>query len=511
MNPRASPPSLWMHHPASEGGSGRGTTHTRGVSANAERGLRVLGFPLQVSPWFFVLLLILGAPREQRWTTEVLVGMFIWVAVGVTGVIWHELGHALAMRRYGYSPSIALHGMGGHTAWGRGPSPTAKQRLWVSLAGPFAGFALGGLVFALGLLVDLESQHWAVQRAYLVLLWVNIGWGVINLLPMLPWDGGHVVEALADRVTGGNGRKPAAVVTFLFAVPLLVWIVYTFGFSLTTLWTGFLLTTSLRIAGRAFQKEPPPRTLEGTLTRSDGPLEALARARAALTQAGPGEKLVSRVLYGATSEDWAQLGADLEHHVLPRLESPDDRATARELAAWAQLLAGDPDDAVRNVEVMRETHEPSPALSSLVALAEERWERALDDAEDLDPREEEAERALLRAYALAMLGRHEEAGDAIGRDRDRGAVVDASLFRAGRFDAAAELGRTLWERFGSPEDAYNAACSHARAGRPGESMAWLERAIDSGYTDADHLERDPDLASVRAHAGFDALLARLRS
>lgn len=492
-----------------EGGFRSGATHTRGVSAETETGPRLFGFPIRVSPWFFMILLFLGAPRSGEWTPEVLVGLAIWLGVGAVGVIWHELGHAFAMRHYGYSPSIALHGMGGHTSWGRGPTPSATQRLWVSLAGPFAGFAVGAIVFAVGQLADVAHAHWAARELYTVLLYVNVGWGIINLLPMLPWDGGHAVEALADRLTGGKGRKPAAVVTFLVAVPLLAWVVITFGFSLTTAWLGLLLGLSLRQAARAFSDPRPARSSQPL-----PPREALERARRALAwdeAAGhrSAERLVGRVLYGARAADWARLAEDLERGVLPELESADDRATARELSAWARLLAGDTDGAAANVQVMRESHEPSPALGSLVALRGGRWEEALACAEGLDPEAEEGERALLRAYALTMLDRHEEAGDAVGDDPERGALVEASLFRDGRFDAAAELARVLWERTGGADHAYNAACSHARARRPDRAIAWLERAVDSGYDDLEHLERDEDLASLRGTSAYEALRAKL--
>ena len=78
-----------------------------------------------------------------------------------------------------------------------------------------------------------------------------------------------------------------------------------------------------------------------------------------------------------------------------------------------------------------------------------------------------------------------------------------------RFDAAAAFGASLFERFGDAEDAYNTACSHSRAGRADEGLAWLERAVEAGYQDLDHLESDEDMAAVRALAGYTLIRDRV--
>jgi Flp pilus assembly protein TadD len=66
----------------------------------------------------------------------------------------------------------------------------------------------------------------------------------------------------------------------------------------------------------------------------------------------------------------------------------------------------------------------------------------------------------------------------------------------------------------APEDPsvrYNLACSLALSGRPDEALAELERSVELGYDDPKQLETDDDLASLRTHARFQALLARLRA
>ena len=60
-----------------------------------------------------------------------------------------------------------------------------------------------------------------------------------------------------------------------------------------------------------------------------------------------------------------------------------------------------------------------------------------------------------------------------------------------------------------PEDflaRYNLACSLARAGHADEAIDALSRAILLGYDDLAHMESDPDLASLKDHPDFRALL-----
>ena len=40
-------------------------------------------------------------------------------------------------------------------------------------------------------------------------MWVNLGWGVLNLLPILPLDGGHIASSVAELVAGRKGRLAA--------------------------------------------------------------------------------------------------------------------------------------------------------------------------------------------------------------------------------------------------------------------------------------------------------------
>jgi len=61
-----------------------------------------------------------------------------------------------------------------------------------------------------------------------------------------------------------------------------------------------------------------------------------------------------------------------------------------------------------------------------------------------------------------------------------------------------------------PTIRYNLACSLALCGRGETALDMLERAVELGYADLEHLLEDEDLASLRAEVRFRTLIERLR-
>jgi len=58
---------------------------------------------------------------------------------------------------------------------------------------------------------------------------------------------------------------------------------------------------------------------------------------------------------------------------------------------------------------------------------------------------------------------------------------------------------------------YNLACLRARQGAAEQALAELRLAVDSGFSDASALRRDPDLAAVRTVPGFQEVVASAAS
>ena len=147
--------------------------------------------PVLVRPVFF-LIPLLGAFQLPP------VQIAIWAVIVFFSVLLHELGHAWAMQAFGFAPSVELHGMGGLTHWPERAAPSAAVNLAVSLAGPGIQLLLGLAVWGLSRTLALSPMLSFVAGQ---LVWVNIGWALVNLLPILPWDGGNSLDAFIRVLT----------------------------------------------------------------------------------------------------------------------------------------------------------------------------------------------------------------------------------------------------------------------------------------------------------------------
>ncbi len=192
--------------------------------------LNVLNFPVYIAPTFWLLAGVIGmlysnTPMTGAGISANLGPIFIYGVAVFLSILVHELGHALAWRRYGHAPQILLHGMGGRTSVqvARDRMPGPKQRLVVTLAGPGFGLALGlsivGLTQGLSMM-GLWPDMPLLSDFAMAMIWINIGWSIFNMVPLLPLDGGHAVEA-AVSWAGKDGRKVALWVSVLSAAGFL--------------------------------------------------------------------------------------------------------------------------------------------------------------------------------------------------------------------------------------------------------------------------------------------------
>lgn len=117
----------------------------------------------------------------------------LWAPVLFISVLLHELAHAGAIAMFGYGGSqIVLGGMGGVTVSQR--RGKAWHDMIISLAGPLASFALAWLTTQMIVKMPYAMTD-PMLIAFLPLLrTANFWWGVFNLIPVSPLDGGHVVR-----------------------------------------------------------------------------------------------------------------------------------------------------------------------------------------------------------------------------------------------------------------------------------------------------------------------------
>ena len=202
--------------------------------------LTIGGIPVYVERsilMLLVLFLLLGAGSGPAGVLRSL----ILCVVAIASIIWHELGHAFAVKRLGYGDSvIVLHGLGGVTQW-RG-SPNRRDRILIALAGPGFGLILGGAVWALVLGIGMPEDFLLRTFAW-ALLFINIGWSIFNLMPIWPLDGGHVlryalvsprrsqsrtlqISLVASMITAGILIAFSAMIQAIFMVVLLGFLLY---------------------------------------------------------------------------------------------------------------------------------------------------------------------------------------------------------------------------------------------------------------------------------------------
>jgi Zn-dependent protease len=284
--------------------------------------------PVRIHATFFLMAAFLGLYDTN------LVAIASWVAIVLVSVLFHELGHASMGLAFGLEPRIDLHGMGGTTSWATAKPLSHAKRIAISLAGPFAGFALWAVVLLLaraGVFPDTPLWRGLLGQTK----FVNVWWGVLNLLPLLPLDGGNVMTQALHALTGGHGERPARITSIVVAVvllPLALW----WGS-----WWGALLVFSFLASNWRGLQELGAR-------EHDAPMHAsLEKAQAALEA-----KDAARVLEFARPVALAARTAQV-------------RAEALHLVAFGFLLEGRVADADAAIAALPRGYAPHPQLLAL--------------------------------------------------------------------------------------------------------------------------------------------------
>jgi len=208
--------------------------------------VEIAGIGVRIHATFLLLVVWLGArtvARGESFGAFASVLSFVLLLFGC--IVLHELGHALAARRFGIGTrDITLLPIGGVARLERMPRD-AKQEFLVAMAGPAVNLAIAAGLFAVSTLLqgaptslpaDLETAG-LLER----LIWVNVALLVFNLVPAFPMDGGRALRALlatrlpfatATRAAAGLGQGIAVIFglvgvlanPFLVFIALFVWI-----------------------------------------------------------------------------------------------------------------------------------------------------------------------------------------------------------------------------------------------------------------------------------------------
>ncbi len=190
----------------------------------------VLGFPVRIDTSALFIGLFIGM-RLGRNAPMILGGFFF-------SILLHELGHALAFRKFGASSFITLHGMGGTTASFNAQGLTDRQHIFVSLAGPLSQLIL------LGLPALVANYYYGPygQLGYFLstMIFINVGWALVNLLPIYPLDGGQVLHRLLRVRNVSDPWRISQIVTVAVGIPLAL-VAYQFGYRIGAFLVGYMV------------------------------------------------------------------------------------------------------------------------------------------------------------------------------------------------------------------------------------------------------------------------------
>lgn len=181
---------------------------------------QLFGIPVEVQPFFWVTTALLGGAFNAR-TPDTILWVALFVLAAFVSIIVHELGHATVGLKYGGGRARILLTAFGGLAMNEGGRFHKEGRFRMIAAGPGAGFVLFVVVVAVlclcfndaDVLAFLSSvlfgqrpsfrtmelavfmrENQVIHMLVRHLLWINFWWGIINLLPVMPLDGGQIAD-----------------------------------------------------------------------------------------------------------------------------------------------------------------------------------------------------------------------------------------------------------------------------------------------------------------------------
>lgn len=215
----------------------------------------LFGFHVRVAWGFWILAAVIGWQPTQN--ADLYFGevgtspgagvlLALWAASLLVSILVHELGHSLMHRYYGMDSRIVLYHFGGlaipgsFTAWD-GARRRYVDRPWqqiaISAAGPGAQMLLALVVWAIATAAQLDLGMTRFLERFIdlplpegrqtdsavlyvitdVLVRLSVFWAFLNLLPILPLDGGNILRELLRLFRVNDAWRAAAMVSMVVA------------------------------------------------------------------------------------------------------------------------------------------------------------------------------------------------------------------------------------------------------------------------------------------------------
>lgn len=200
---------------------------------------RLFGFDVHVRAGFVVFLVLIAMINPSAFG--------LWVAAGIAVfTLLHELGHAVAARRAGADAEISLDFLAGYTSFRPRRPLTRPQRAGITAAGPLTQIILSTAVLvALGanpLSIDSVRESDVTYAIW----WAGPVIGVLNLIPVLPLDGGHLVHTAFEPLLGKDSIRTMAIASMVITAGGAA-VFYVTGYRGFTIFIAFLLITQYQM------------------------------------------------------------------------------------------------------------------------------------------------------------------------------------------------------------------------------------------------------------------------
>jgi Zn-dependent protease len=424
----------------------------------------------------FALALGLSAGRPGDVSTAEVVG--VWVVLVFLSVLFHELGHAVAFRAFGYRSTVQLVLFGGITTPETDQPLTWGKDVVCTLSGPAVGVALGLLC----LVLHPRASSALIEYTLEVGTWTNLVWAGFNLLPILPMDGGRVSRAVLGRIFGRSGVAGAYALGVLFCGGV-AYLLFRTG------WGGpVTLVFLLLFAAQNFQG-------------------LMAAWRTAPDAPAPPQLIEAETLF--RSGEWARARA-LASVLLDGELAAATRSRIHHLLGWIALKEGEGRRALDEFsQVQGRPIEPQALAAAFSLIGDDTraiplWEQAA--RQSADP-------TILHEWAGALLRHGDVRAAAAVPGVDLATAYERAervAFLRGAYSEAARFGEESLARRPSAARAYDVACDYARAGDLRRAMALLVRARDLGYSDREAAMGDPDLVPLAGEPAFQEWLSSLQ-
>ncbi|MFT3773476.1 MAG: hypothetical protein QM820_49500 [Minicystis sp.] len=419
---------------------------------------RVLGIPVRVETTFLITTFILGYSGRSS-----LRSFLSWLGVVFVSVLVHELGHALVGRRFGLEPDIVLYGWGGLTSWTSGSQPSPPRRLAIAIAGPAVGIVLGLACWLAKGAVPLNALQ--VRRVLDDFVYASAIWGAVNLVPILPLDGGLAFEALLAMIVPRYEKQGARLVSAIAGIGVGV-LALQRGWLMVGVFATWLGINSARALVRA-RREAQDEVL-------------IARYRSVFSDAIENEdgEALTAVALQALREAQAERARTwvLENLAIGRALAEDFEGAVDAIASAPTAMS----TAVEGFVVRRAvcTRKRDLAQAAGVDVQSILMGPPSSDGHDAWTAAVEVLRGPLDVEIEAMVfGWVREAGEILRRDGD-----------------VARIGERLIERAPDPDLAFALACTWARVGDDARTSDLAKQAVALGFRDWERAAEAPEIA-----------------